>query len=445
MTPDTQQHTLAIGFREKHLCTRCGTCVGVCPFEAIRLDEEYYPVLSVDKCTECGLCGKLCPGSAVQFNALSRQVFDCDDDGTFDGHILQTFIGHASDSDLHEKGTGGGIVTAIMASMLSCGDVDGCVVTRMRSDKPWLGEPFIARTREDLLSSQGSRYTVIPLNSILKEIRTVPGRYAIAALPCHMHGLRAAMATNPVYKERIVALIGVFCGGTLEPTVVPELLRTKGIKTNEIASFQFRGGEWPGQMRAIFSDKPPKAVHYSNYKDGAYNYLIGIYMPQRCQICYDGSNLFADITVGDAWTKNESGEYKYKSQSRMMVRSRAGVELVARCVERGVLQLLDVSSDPSYRTHQMRTKRKGLNAPLRLQRWAAKGIAVPAYDRPVPEASFKEKMTERLVSAFLLAGRYQMLRYFLIKALTSKMMIPLIKVRLWRKKRKYRKGGVGKG
>lgn len=445
MTKVQGKNILAVGFREKHLCTRCGTCFGVCPVDAISLDSDYYPQLDREKCTNCGICGQHCPGDHVHFERLSQQTFGCEDSQTFDGHILHTYIGHAVDPQIHELGTGGGIVTAILADMLESGEVDGCVVTRMRSDKPWLGEPFIARSREELLASQGSRYTVIPLNTILRQIRNTPGKYAVVALPCHMHGLRSVITKKSVYAQRIVALLGVFCGGALEPVVVPELLRTKGIKTSEISSFQFRGGEWPGQMRAIYPDKPPRAVHYSNYKDGAYNYLIGIYMPRRCQICYDGSNLFADIAVGDSWTRSEDGKYKYKSQSRIMVRSTRGEEIIVKALERNVLQLKDVTTDPSYRTHQMRTKRKGLNAPLRLKRWADKGIAVPDYDRPVPEANFQEKATERLISSFLKIGQFPWLRYPLVKMLTSKMMIPLIKLRLWRKKRKYQAKAEHKG
>jgi coenzyme F420 hydrogenase subunit beta len=440
-----KKNVLAVGFRENHLCTRCGTCAGICPVTAITLDGQYYPQLDREKCTECGLCGELCPGDQVHFERLSQQTFSCADEQSFDGHILHTYIGHAVDREIHELGTGGGIVTALFADMLDSGAIDGCVVTRMRADKPWLGEPFIARSREELMTSQGSRYTVIPLNSILNQIRNTPGKYGIAALPCHMHGLRSAIATNPIYAQRIVALLGVFCGGALEPVVVPELLRTKGIKTSEISSFEFRGGEWPGQMRAIFPDKQPKAVHYSNYKDGAYNYLIGIYMPRRCQICYDGSNLFADISVGDSWTRSEDGKYKYKSQSRIMVRTTRGEDIIAAALERNALLLKDVTTDASYRTHQMRTRRKGLNAPLRLKRWADKGIAVPEYDRPIPEAGFQERMSERLVSSFLLLGRYKWIRYPLVKMLTSKLMVPLIKLRLWRKKRKYQARAEHKG
>ncbi len=444
ISPDLKAK-LSIGFTDQSLCARSGTCVGVCPEKAISLDENYYPVLDLDACTACGKCGEVCPGGKVNFNKLSQQTFSKDDDGSFDGYTANIYIGHANDDALRVRATGGGIISALAVDMLENGEIDGCVVTRMRADKPWMGEPFIARSKQEIIASQGSRYTIIPLNTLLQEIRDTPGKYAVVGLPCHNHGLREALSIDPVLQERIVAIFGTYCGGALEPMVVPELLKTKNIPVSSITDFEFRGGEWPGQMRAIFKDKPPQAVHYSNYKDGAYNYLIGIYLPKRCQVCYDGSNLFADIAVGDAWTRNEDGKYKFNSQSRTLVRSERGQQIVEKALQRGALTLQDVSEDPAYKTHKMRTQRKGLTAPLRLARWQAKGIAVPTYDRQTPEASAKEKLMERLVSMFLWTGQHQWLRYSIAKILTSKAMVPLIKLRLWRKKRKYQKRAEAKG
>ncbi len=447
MKPSTGIDTsrLSIAFSKPDLCARTGTCVGVCPEKAITLDENYYPVLNEDLCTECGKCGEVCPGGEVNFERLSQQTFSRPDDGSFDGHFENLYIGHAVDPVVHQQGTGGGIISALAIMLLDQGLVEGCVVTRMRPDKPWMGEPFIATTPAEIMQSQGSRYTIIPLNKTLQTIREGTAKVVVIGLPCHNHGVREAMAQDPELAKKIPYVLGTYCGGALEPIVVPELLRTKNIPVDSITDFEFRGGEWPGQMRAIFNDKPPQAVHYSNYKDGAYNYLIGIYLPKRCQLCYDGANLFTDISVGDAWTKDAAGEYKYNGQSRVLVRTEVGQQVIQKALALNVLKLEDVSQDPSYKTHKMRTQRKGLTAPLRHQRWQAKGIDVPIYDRATPEASAKEKRAERLVSMFLWTGNVPWLRYAITKTLTSKAMIPLIKLRLWRKKKKYQKRSIARG
>ncbi len=45
-------------------CLYCGGCVGVCPSQALELDETR---LQVDdkKCTKCGICVKFCPVGAL--------------------------------------------------------------------------------------------------------------------------------------------------------------------------------------------------------------------------------------------------------------------------------------------------------------------------------------------------------------------------------------------
>jgi coenzyme F420 hydrogenase subunit beta len=192
-------------------------------------------------------------------------------------------------------------------------------------------------------------------------------------------------------------------------------------------------------MRAILKDGKVINMHYSNYKDGAYNYFTGVYMPPRCQTCLDGSGEFSDLAVSDAWTRDEQGEYKFKAHSRILIRTARGHEILANAIRRGALITHDVSMDRSYATHQLQTKRKGTNAPLRVARLARAGKLVPIYDRTAPAVARIDEWKERVVSQILALGRYRAFRYSLIKLLTSKMAIPLIQFRQWRKRRKYRK------
>jgi ferredoxin len=47
------------------VCCYCGGCVGVCPTDAIRLEEIRIEVDS-KKCTNCGICEKFCPVGALR-------------------------------------------------------------------------------------------------------------------------------------------------------------------------------------------------------------------------------------------------------------------------------------------------------------------------------------------------------------------------------------------
>lgn len=433
---------LSIAFTSHALCARTGCCTGVCPTGAITVGDDKYPVLDPEKCIACGLCGEVCPGGTVKYGDLAEQTFgERFVDIGFDGKVDKTYVGYATDERFREGGAGGGLVTALLHHLLKTGQVDGCLVTRMNAEEPWRAEPFIATSYEELKQSQGSRYQVVPMNAVWAELREREGEFAAAVLPCQVHGYRKLQREDPELAEKISVVVGLFCGGALEPELTTEMLTMRGIKKDEIRDFQFRGGEWPGQMRAVFKDeRPPRPLHYSNYKDGAYNYFTSLYMPERCQTCLDGSNEFADVSVSDAWTRDERGEYKFKKHSRLLVRTAKGAALVESAAVAGDLELHDVTADPSYATHKLQTKRKGAMAPLRVERWGKAGRPVPEYDRGVPgDVGSKERLTEIAASGLLRAGRWRPFRMAVMGFLTSKYAIPLIKIRMFLKKRKYAK------
>jgi Na+-translocating ferredoxin:NAD+ oxidoreductase RNF subunit RnfB len=48
-----------------HGCLGLGTCERVCPFGAIRVDEDDLPVVDEQECTGCGICVKNCPKTVL--------------------------------------------------------------------------------------------------------------------------------------------------------------------------------------------------------------------------------------------------------------------------------------------------------------------------------------------------------------------------------------------
>lgn len=433
---------LSIAFTEKSLCTRCGTCVGVCPEKALRIGKDMYPELIPDRCTECGLCAKTCPGGKVEYSRLNEITFGKPDyAGSFDGHVQATFMGYCSDDRIRGGGAGGGVITGLLWSMLKNKVVDGCVVTRMNPERPTEGEVYIARTYEELLQSQQSKYIVIPVNRILQEIKELEGRYAVAALPCQIHGLRLYSREPEAawMKEKIHVIIGLFCAAAMEPYVTHEMLETRGIKGDDITDFRYRDGEWPGYIRAYRKNNDsPVHLHYSNFKDGAINYLTYLYSPKRCQTCVDGSAEFSDISVSDAWTRDATGNYMFRGQSKLLVRTARGREVMEGAIAVGDMVAEDVTENPQFKTHRLHTKKKGLNNYLRTDRWRAKGLPAPIYDRPTPAHDFNDRVGERLESFAMWMGYRRWRRYPLFRFLTSRWGVPIISFRQWIKSHKYR-------
>ena len=49
----------------RELCDICGTCVAVCPVDAI-IVKEFIVEIDNDKCTGCLNCLRICPAEAVK-------------------------------------------------------------------------------------------------------------------------------------------------------------------------------------------------------------------------------------------------------------------------------------------------------------------------------------------------------------------------------------------
>ena len=50
---------------DKSKCISCGTCVAICPVEAISFDSDGKAVINQEKCIKCGACKASCPVNAI--------------------------------------------------------------------------------------------------------------------------------------------------------------------------------------------------------------------------------------------------------------------------------------------------------------------------------------------------------------------------------------------
>ena len=59
------------------ICTACGNCVEVCPYDAVELSEEKVAKVNEVTCQGCGVCVAACPSGAISLlNYDSKQILD---------------------------------------------------------------------------------------------------------------------------------------------------------------------------------------------------------------------------------------------------------------------------------------------------------------------------------------------------------------------------------
>jgi RnfABCDGE-type electron transport complex B subunit len=56
-------------------CLEFGTCVGVCPFGAIKMSDEGLPIVDADKCKACNKCVEVCPKKLFSLVPEASKVY----------------------------------------------------------------------------------------------------------------------------------------------------------------------------------------------------------------------------------------------------------------------------------------------------------------------------------------------------------------------------------
>ena len=371
---------------DKGLCTGCGTCAGICPNAAIQMvkDESkgiYLPQLDKGNCNECGICLEACPGYGVNFKALNSEIFGKEPEDILLGNYLGTYAGYATDQSIRYNSASGGMVTALLVFALEKGIIDGALVTGISSEDPLESRPFIARTREEILSACKSKYCPVPANVALEEILRQDGNFAVVGLPCHIHGIRKAESVDKELDQRIVLHFGLFCSATRTFQAMEYILYRAGINPARVVEFRHRGQGRPGQFVAILSDGKNIPLPFSQYYAQS---MRSFFIPTRCTLCSDHSNELSDISFGDIGLP----EFQNDSigVSCIISRTEIGNRFLKQAASAGAIELTEISS---YRLEQSKIgslyrKKKGSKGRRKLFHLLRKPIPEDNVNLPNP-------------------------------------------------------------
>lgn len=349
---------------KQDLCAGCGTCVGICPTYAIKMNLNelkgvYIPEIDENLCRDCGNCYRVCPGDDVDFEELNLSIFGKNPENILLGNYLNCCIGHVNDSSIRFNSTSGGIITQLLISALDKGIIDGALLTRMNEDNPLEPEPFIARTKEEIIEASGSKYCPVPANEKLREIlESSDGeKFAVVGTSCHIHGIRKAQNVYKNLNQKIVLTLGLFCGKCPNFTGLQFLLKIIGIEKDDVTKIHFRGRGWPGVFNILMKDGSefliPHSIAYS---------ILSLFIPFRCTLCSDGSAELADISFADAWLPGLADESI--GESIVIVRNET-CEEIFESLTYDEMELKDISAeDIILQSHRsiLNFKKKGFKS-----------------------------------------------------------------------------------
>ena len=274
-------------------CCGCGTCVLVCPRQAIEMVSKelgsLYPEVNQELCIGCGLCDVYC--------AYRQRV------EALDGEPLRTFAATMTDKAKLEKSASGGVAAAASEAFIKAdGVVVGCSLEPENGSL--IPKHIMVRDEADLWKFRGSKYVQSTLGSSFEQIKRcleADRRVLFIGTPCQVDSLRHFLSkTN---TENLFA-VDIICHGVPSAELFAGYLKTL---KRQIESFSFRDKVFGWGLTASYTyrDKRGKLKKYvlSPGVSSYYTYFLdGETYRESCYTCkYASGDRVGDITIGDFW------------------------------------------------------------------------------------------------------------------------------------------------
>lgn len=287
----------------KGVCTGCGACEAICPFDAVRIEEN--AEIDYNECNDCYACQKVCPA----LHGFPVDEFD---------NVMETY---AAKSDI--PGQDGGTVSGIIASLFEQDLIDASV--GVLRDEDWVPQPIITTSPEDVRRVAGTKYTSSPVVALLKEAIEEYERIAFVGVPCQVQAARLFQQT---VSDRIELIVGLFCMESftydkLAKDFIPNELEidVKDVRRMDITKGKFICHTQDGEQHGV------------PVRD------IASYARSSCHHCKDFSSYHADISVGsvgapDGWNavlvRTYAGEHYFSKVKGDLEIDEANIEFVKK-------------------------------------------------------------------------------------------------------------------
>lgn len=422
------------------LCTRCGSCVGVCTQQAVTFKEplgDCLPVADPAVCAGCDApCLTACPGRYVDFPDLNQSLFGGPPEDYLLGHAAEIAVGFSTDNAIRAAAASGGVITGMLRYLLDSGSIDGVACLIDDPAQPLQPRPVICTDWKTLQQSQQSKYSLTPVNTILREIASFDGRLAYVGLPDQVQSIRKLQQAGHPAALKIQLVIGSFCGAVNHFSSVREFLRKQGIDDlGLVARIEYRAGHWPGKMRITLTDGRQLELEkfYANY-------MNLFYVVERSLYCIDLSNELADISAGDAWAPRY--EDRHEGFSLIIGRTEAGRAALEQCRQAGAIELLPTDRADALEMHSHGLYNKKIAVWSRIDLHRRMGGAVPDYGYR-PQLGLRSRVVGLWIAVVYIIGQQGWARWVVNRLpleITGRAFSAMRK--LWRKNTRPKRTGA---
>ena len=314
------------------LCTGCGACVGLCPYQVIYHDRT----VQLHTCNlENGKCYDFCPRTSTDQKKLRNMLFDAGDVTPEMGAIKGYYFSRATDPQLSESAQHGGTVTALMELALFEGLIDSAIISAR--DQEFYQNGVVVKDKAGLRKNAGSKFTVSPTVATFNQLTATKdaGNVGVVATPCQALAL-AKMKLKAVKEDRgkiaqLKLVIGLYCGWAFDAKEFKELMGQNDIELESIVGMDIPAGK---NSLEIYTGNGTKSLPLSDAQ---------ACIRSACNYCLDSTAEYADISVGAA--RFGDNWEKMSHWNQMIVRTGKGRSLIELAIKRGVLEVKEAPAE----------------------------------------------------------------------------------------------------
>jgi coenzyme F420 hydrogenase subunit beta len=362
---------------EGGLCIGCGLCRSVAGADNIQIvltpEGRERPVArrALDAPT-LELINAICPGTRVEGAADGMATSRGSQDVVW-GSAKELAIGYAGDPSVRDRGSTGGVLTALGQFLLASGRAKFILHVAASPTQPMRTERRLSFDAASVLEGAGSRYgpaaALVDFTALLDRCES----FAMIAKPCDVAAVRNLARIDPRVDRYLRYALTFVCGGASDMTKSEEVASGLGIAPDQLSLFRYRGNGCPGPARLETKDGRAFELTYQQMWEDEATWRI----QPRCKICPDAIGQSADLAASDVWpgggpTGNDAGF------NGIIVRSARGLELYRAAVAAGAIIVdpreVSFRDFDGFQPHQVH-KRRAVWA--RLAGMKAAGCAVP--------------------------------------------------------------------
>jgi len=299
----------------KGLCAACGACTNLCPY--IDMVKGKGAVI-IEPCgLSEGKCYDFCPRAYIDVPSLDRLIFGSYRKDLALGSNISVMKARARDNKIRSSAQYGGVVSALITYALETGEIDAAVLAK--SQNRISAEPTIARNRKEVLECAGSKYIVCPtVTRVLEAIKQEKDKIGVVGTSCQITAVRKMQASNfEIGADKIGLLIGLFCTWAVSPDAY-----------NYIKDLV-------GPVNVVKLDVPPPPANIFVIQTEAKKIEVPLgevrkFILPSCNVCFDMTNEFADISVGTV-----EGQEDWNT---VIVRTKKGEKFLKNAMKAGIIE-----------------------------------------------------------------------------------------------------------